>query len=58
MAKERKIQSLLDIIRDIVQNKCQQGYTGTLTISIIFNQGGIRSCEQLTKDVICINTDS
>lgn len=42
MAKTESLKKLIDNIEKIVQNRCHEGYTGSLTITIIFNQGGFR----------------
>ena len=46
MAKTNALKKLIDRIEKIVQNRCHECYTGSLTITIIFNQGGVRDLKQ------------
>jgi len=58
MAKEAVLKKLIDKIEKIVQNRCRECYSGTLTITIVFNQGGIRGLKQNEDMRISFNSDS
>ena len=51
-------QKLLDFVRKVVENNRHNRYTGCVTIQVLFNQGGIRSCEQLTQTTVCLSDSS
>jgi hypothetical protein len=58
MVKPAHIQRIIDNIRSIVHNKCAERFTGTVTITISFFDGGIRSCKEQLGDIICIKSDT
>ena len=59
VATDPVAQRVLDIVRKMVEDNRKCRYTGTVTLSLVFNQGGIRVCEQQNRVTICLNeTDS
>jgi hypothetical protein len=42
-------QKLLDFVRKIVDDNSKTKYTGTVTLCLVFNQGGLRLVEHQTK---------
>jgi hypothetical protein len=48
-------QKLLDFIRKMVEDKRQSAYSGCISIRVSFKDGGIRSCEQEIKNIVCFD---
>lgn len=48
-------QKLLDFVRKVVEDNRKVRYTGTVTITLLFNQGGIQVCEHNVKSRVCLD---
>lgn len=48
-------QKLLDFVRKVIEDNRKIRYNGTVTITLLFNQGGIQACEQNVKSRICLD---
>ena len=54
VATDPVAQRVLDIIRKIVEDNRKSSYTGTVTLTLNFKDGGIGSCEQQAKTFVCL----
>lgn len=55
LSDDNSSQKLIDFVRKIVQDSRQMRYTGSVSIRIVFKDGGLRSCEQEIKNLICLD---